>query len=125
MDLDGLDPGEVDHVDGLDREREVPSRARLSGLGIFAETRDHPAPAFVDDVEAAGEPYDEHQQNEEPNAAERKARARRLADIALVRLTATEQLVDPAVDVAPDLVQIGRPGAAALTPLRIVKRHES
>ena len=39
------------------------------------------------------------------------------------RLLAAEQLVQPPVDVAPDLVEIGRTAAAALTPLRIVERH--
>src|SRR6266700_1155177 len=101
----------------------MPAQAGYGGLGVLAEPRDHAAPTLVDDVEAAGEPHHEHQQDEEPGAAERKARARWFSHIAVVRLAAAEQLVDPAIDVAPDLVQIGRPAAAALSPLRIVKRH--
>ena len=36
-----------------------------------------------------------------------------------------EQLVDLAVDVAPDLIEIGRAAAAALAPLGIVQRHDA
>ena len=125
-DLDGPHLREVDELDRLDRERQVPARARLRGLGVLAEARDDAAAAFVDDVEAAREPDDERR----ARRACRRRRSARPAPAAAPpsppsRLAlAAEELVHPAIDVAPDLVEIGRAAAAALAPLRIVQRHD-
>ena len=57
----------------------------------------------------------------------REAAARRAAAVAaVVAAAAAEQVAHAAVDVAPDLVEIGRPAATvvpALAPLGIVERH--
>ena len=74
-DLDRLHLREVDELDRLDRERQVPARAGLRGLGVLAEARDDAAAAFVDDVEAAREPDDQHQRDEDADAGERQLRA--------------------------------------------------
>ena len=58
-DLDRPHLREVDDLDRLDRERQVPARAGLRGLGVLAEARHDAAAAFVDDVEAAREPDDQ------------------------------------------------------------------
>src|SRR5262249_13361755 len=100
---------------------------RLRRLRVLAEARDDAAASLVDDVEAAREPHDEHESHEDPGAAERQygaapaAAGRRL--VARARL-ALEQVVEPPVDVAPDLVEIRRSAGTAFTPLGIVQRHE-
>jgi len=58
-DLDGFHLREIDDLDRLDRERQMPPRSRRRGLGIFAEAGDDAAPAFVDDIEAARQPDDD------------------------------------------------------------------
>src|SRR5262249_40773835 len=124
VDLDGLDLREVDDLHRFDRERQVPARARRGRLGVLAEASDHAPAAFGDDVEAAGEPYQQHERGQESRAAEREPGTRRLADVGAVPGLATaEQLAQPAVETAPDFVEIGRSAAAALTPLRIVEGH--
>ena len=113
-DLDRPHLREVDELDRLDRERQVPARPGLRGLGVLAEAGDDAAAAFVDDVEAAREPDDD--------APARRACPRRRAAAAARRPPppspasspplAAEQVVHAAVDVAPDLVEIGRSAAA-------------
>src|SRR5262249_29342849 len=102
----------------------MPAQARNRGLGVFAEARDNAAPSLVDDVEPAHQPHEHDQRNEKTRSPERKARARRLANVgAVASLAPAEQIVEATSEVAPDLVEIRRPAAAALSPLRIVEGH--
>ena len=106
----------------------MPARSRQRRFGVFAETRDDAASSFIDDVETAREPHDQRKRDEKSRAAQRKlgfGRAARVGRWLFATGLAAEQLGEPAIDVAPDLVQIGWSAAsAALTPLRIVKRHD-
>jgi hypothetical protein len=74
---------------------------------------------FVDDVEAAGQPDGEHQRDQGADAAaeERRCRtaSRRAREAGLPPAPlASEQAGEATVDVAPDLVEIGRtPGSGA------------
>jgi hypothetical protein len=96
------------------------------GLRVLAEARDDAAAAFVDDVEAAREPDDDHEEDQDADAGQRDRRASAASaarDVVAVAGLAPEQLVEPAIDVAPDLVEIGRSAGTAFTPLGIVQRH--
>ena len=127
-DLDRLHLRELDELDGFDGKGQVPAGSGLRRLGVLAEARHDTAATFVDDVEAAGEPDDEDQRDEHAGAAERQPRAWPTAVAAILRVAlATEDFVHPAVDVAPDLVEVGWAAAliaAALAPLRVIQRHE-
>src|SRR5215470_8154736 len=102
----------------------MPARSRRGGLRVPSEARDHTAATLVHDVETARQPHQQDEPNEQSRAAERKARSRRLASVdGVTGFAPTEQLVEAAVEVAPDFVEIGRSTAAALTPLRIVEGH--
>ena len=86
-------------------------------------------PSFVDDIETAREPDDENEEDEDAGAGKRQRPAIVAAaaspGILVARAAlAAEQLIDAAIDVTPDLVEIGRPAAAALTPLRVVEGHD-
>ena len=104
---------------------QMPAQTGRRGLRVLAETGDDPAPTLVHDVGAADQPDDEYQGYEQPGTPHGKLASRRRDLVArLGRLLASEQLVEPADEVAPDLVEIGRAGAAAFTPLRIVQGHD-
>ena len=114
-------------LNAFDGEGQVPAGPRKRCLRVFAEARDDAAASFVDDVEAACELDQQRQRDQKSCPAERKLGLRRRAPFGrfFAAALAAEQLGEPAIDVAPDLVQIGRSAAsAALTPLRIVERHD-
>ena len=130
-DLDRPHLRELDDLGCLDGERQVPARARLRRLDVLAEARDDAATTFVDDVEAAGEPHRDDERNEQPDAADGNTASGSAAAFAgrllLAATLAAEQLGEAPIDVAPDLVEVGRPAAAtaaALAPLGIVQRHD-
>ena len=127
-DLDRLHLREVDQLYGLHRKRQMPARAREHGLRVFAEAGDDPAATFVYDVETACKPNQQRERDEEPRAAQRKfhlGTARAFGRRFFAGGLASEQLGESAVDVAPDLIEVGRSAApAALAPLRIVERHD-
>ena len=125
-DLDRLHLRKIDELDAFDRKGQMPARPGQRRLGVLAKARHDAAPPFVDDVEAAREPDNGNDENQ-PGATELHSRLARLAAVGgrlLARALAAEQLVHPAIDIAPDLVEIGRAAAAAaFAPLRIVERH--
>jgi hypothetical protein len=125
-DLDGAHLLEIDDVDRFDREGQVPARPGLRGLRVLAEAGHDAAPAFVDDIEAAREPDEEHERDDEAGAADGEAAPRGTA-AGVAAVTAPEQVAHAAIDVAPDLVEVGRTAAIvavpALAPLGIVERH--
>ena len=89
--------------------------AGLRGLRVLAEAGDDAAAAFVDDVEAAREPDERRRAaTRMPTPAERQPSARPPPPpprVVAVAALAAEELVHAAVDVAPDLVEIGRSAA--------------
>src|ERR1022692_2014506 len=103
----------------------MPARAGQGRFGEAPEMRDYTAAPFVDDVEAAREPDKQDQRHEQAGASKGQRAAGRTVPAFAGRRLAPEDLGKATVDVAPDLVEIRRPAAAALTPLRIVERHET
>src|SRR5262249_12416226 len=109
---------EVDDLVRLDRPRQAPVEARGRLLGELAEGEDDAALALDDDVEAAREPDADRHQQEQAGAAEGEAPAGRRRLLAATAAPPAEQLGEPAVEVAPELVEIRRTLIAAARALR-------
>jgi hypothetical protein len=107
---------EVDDLVRLHRPGQPPVQSRSGLRGELAERQHDAALSFHDDVEPAGEPHREHDSREQPGAAQARSReeARRLA--AASAAAPAEQLAEAAVEVAPQLVEVGRALIAAAGP---------
>jgi hypothetical protein len=124
-DLDRTHAGQIDDLVALDRIRDAPVQPGGRDLREFSESEHHAALAFDDDVEAARQPSDEHDEENEPGASAELAHVRRLARVrASAARPLAEQAAQLAVEVAPHLVEIRRSlvaAAASFAPLWVVQ----
>src|SRR5690606_7956398 len=116
-DFEGTQLCNIHHLMLLDGIRHAPLQTRRHRLVVFAETRNNSDLAFLHDHEAAQTP--DHD-NDYRQTAEQFGRARRQRRHAATRATGTraarpaaatlvaKQRANSVVEVAPDLIQIGR-----------------
>src|SRR5690606_6006388 len=123
-DLDRAQLLGVDDLVRLDRVRQAPGEAGpVDEVLELAETHHRRSLAFLDDVEAAAEPqqHGDHGQQADAGAgsfhrgATAAARIGRAARTVRAAALLAEQAVEPPVEVAPQLIEIGRAVALAGT----------
>src|SRR5690606_14319093 len=138
--FEGTQLRNVDRLGVLDGVRQAPLEAWGLGALVLAELRDDGNLAFLDDVEAAGQPqqhqHQRHHAHPDAGAAwRRRSHSAAIAGPAVAApALASEKGPDAVVEVAPDLVEIGRavvvaPGASgrlgtiivAATPARVIQ----
>ncbi|MCY1529220.1 hypothetical protein D9M68_643540 [compost metagenome] len=123
-DLERAQLRHVDHLVALDRIRHAPLEAGLGRALVFAELGHDGDLTFLHDVEAAGQPDADCDQSDDAQADARSTRRRRrhaapvAGAIVAAPALAPEQGPDAIIEIAPDLVQIGRTVSVALRPLR-------
>ena len=67
--LDGSHTGEIDDLMRLQWIRHTPAQSRVGHLGKLAERQYHAALSLHHDIETTGEPDDENQAKQQPDAA--------------------------------------------------------
>ena len=128
-DLERADLREIDDLVRLDRPRHAPAQPGARLLRELAERQHDAALALDDDVEAACEPHREDDARKQARTAEAgPGNARRLA---ASTAPPAEELGEAPVEVAPELVQVGRAlisaawaaGTSLAAPVGVVQRH--
>ena len=125
-DLDRTHLRHVDDLVGLERIRQPPMKTSVGDIGQFAEARDRRLLTFLHDEESGGQPAqdaDQHQDDDpHPHALGRGVEIgplrRSAAAVAPTTLLA-EHAVELAVEIAPELIEIGR-AATARTAIGIL-----
>jgi len=94
--------------------RHTPAQSRVGHLGKLAERQYHAALSLHHDIETTGEPDDENQAKQQPDAATDLSDARWLtAGATTSTSTPTEDPVQFLIEIAPHFVQVRRTIAAA------------
>jgi hypothetical protein len=109
----------VDHFHGLDRIGQMPARAGHGGFGVFTETQHDTALAGIDDIEAGGQPDQDGQADEQAGAAgdiELAAAADTRRRLVAATALAPEQVVQAAIEVLPEFIEIRRAATSCLPP---------
>jgi hypothetical protein len=122
-DLGRAQLGDVDRLVRLERIREAPLEAGVDGVAVAAERGDDGLLPFLDDEDAAAEPDQDDDAADQrradagaPQVGLEVRPAARIAATAVAALgvaAAAEEAAQLAVEVAPELVEVGRPVVAA------------
>ena len=123
-DLLGAQLRHVDRLVGLEGIGQAPLEAGVDGVAVAPERGDHRLLAFLDDEDAAAEPDQDDDAADQRRAdagtaqvgLEVRAAVRVTGAVAAARAAAApaEQAAQLAIEVAPQLVEVGRPVAAAV-----------
>jgi hypothetical protein len=115
-DVDRADLRDVDDLVALDRVRQPPVEAGAHGGAVASEARDHRLLAFLHDEDAGAHPDHDHDDGDQAGAHARALHVGLEVAVAaaaevppLPPRAAAEQAAELAVEVAPQLVEVGRP----------------